>query len=109
MSRPRPKCKICGKPCSSNGGGKWKTVCTLHHRARKLPYVSARGSVCERCGFIPENIGQLEVDHIDGNRKNNAITNLQTLCCNCHRLKTINNKDWNSGITVNIAIQGSLF
>lgn len=31
---------------------------------------------------------QLDVDHIDGNHSNNKLSNLQTLCANCHRLKT---------------------
>ncbi|OYW72998.1 MAG: hypothetical protein B7Z37_23290, partial [Verrucomicrobia bacterium 12-59-8] len=30
----------------------------------------------------------LEVDHIDGNHKNNDPSNLWTLCANCHREKT---------------------
>ena len=37
---------------------------------------------------------QLDIDHIDGNRENNDIINLQTLCANCHRLKTYESKDW---------------
>lgn len=44
--------------------------------------------VCECCGFIPEDMCQLDVDHIDGDHQNNCVTNLQTLCANCHRLKT---------------------
>jgi len=48
---------------------------------------------CFRCGFIPEDSCQLDVDHIDGNHKNNNLENLQTLCSNCHRLKTkLNNE-----------------
>ena len=31
---------------------------------------------------------QLDVDHIDGNHNNDEEVNLQTLCANCHRLKT---------------------
>lgn len=48
---------------------------------------------CENCGFIPEDRCQLDVDHIDGNHYNNNSENLQTLCANCHRLKTKTNKD----------------
>ena len=41
-------------------------------------------SVCAHCGFgIPD---VLEVAHIDGNRSNNAITNLVILCPNCHKM-----------------------
>lgn len=43
---------------------------------------------CERCGFIPEDVCQLDVDHIDGNHKNNDVSNLSVLCANCHRLKS---------------------
>tara|TARA_B100000131_G_C18003541_1_gene567485 strand:- start:463 stop:1017 length:555 start_codon:yes stop_codon:yes gene_type:complete len=38
--------------------------------------------------------GQLQVDHKDGNHSNNEKDNLQTLCGNCHYLKTQKNKDW---------------
>ena len=49
---------------------------------------------CSMCGFVPEHLCQLDIDHIDGSRHNNDITNYQTLCANCHRLKTYKNKDW---------------
>ena len=32
---------------------------------------------------------KIEVDHIGGNKKNNAIENLQVLCVWCHRAKTL--------------------
>ena len=50
--------------------------------------------MCEHCGFLPNHSSQLEVDHIDGNHYNNEFNNLQTLCANCHRLKTHINRDW---------------
>lgn len=40
---------------------------------------------CSLCGFIGKNC-QLDYDHIDGNHKNNKISNLRVLCANCHRL-----------------------
>lgn len=55
---------------------------------KKRPYLVHRKDKCRRCGFIPENDCQLTVDHIDRNRNNNSVGNLQTLCHNCHNLKS---------------------
>lgn len=56
-------------------------------------YTIYKKDCCEKCGFIPEDRCQLDVDHIDGDHTNNALHNLQTLCANCHRLKTRQNKE----------------
>lgn len=63
-------------------------------RNKKVPYTKYKDTKCAYCNFIPLHECQLDVDHIDGNHKNNSIDNLQTLCANCHRLKTYTNKDW---------------
>lgn len=54
----------------------------------KSALVQTRGHKCESCGLtewksqpIP-----LELEHIDGDNKNNTKENLQLLCCNCHAL-----------------------
>lgn len=49
--------------------------------------------VCEQCGFVAEHRCQLDLDHKDGNALNHKQENLQTLCANCHRLKTLKAKD----------------
>ena len=49
------------------------------------------GEINKTTGKIP-----LEVDHIDGNYKNNEISNLRLLCPNCHSL-TSNYKSLNKG------------
>lgn len=95
----RPSCKICGRPAKSsgiqNGKRKWKNVCACCHDAKyKAPWKMQRGKVCEFCGFIPVNSCQLDIDHKNGNKEDNSEANLQTLCANCHRLKTFLNKDW---------------
>jgi len=42
--------------------------------------------------------GQLQVDHKDGKHTNDDKDNLQTLCGNCHYLKTQKNKDWENKV-----------
>ncbi len=65
-----------------------------HHKtydiSRSVPpkYRRHKEGACARCGFEPEHSCQLDVDHVDGDHKNDDPANLQTLCANCHRLKT---------------------
>lgn len=61
---------------------------------RKFPYKTHKIGFCELCGFLPKHACQLDVDHIDGNHLNNELSNLQTLCANCHRLKTAQQLGW---------------
>ena len=51
---------------------------------------------CSQCGLVLwfDKELPLELDHIDGNHKNEDASNLQTLCANCHRLKTYLEKDY---------------
>jgi len=42
--------------------------------------------ICNHCGYDVE-VRILEVHHIDGDRKNNAIHNLEILCPNCHTVE----------------------
>ena len=56
-------------------------------------YRKFKKETCERCGFVPEHRCQLDVDHVDGNHFNNDLNNLQTLCANCHRVKTYINRN----------------
>ena len=66
-------------------------------------YKRYRKEFCEntdgRIGFtctasIIEPRLQLDVDHKNGDSANNEPENLQTLCKNCHSVKTNWNRDW---------------
>lgn len=99
----RPLCKVCSKNLvklkyTRKDGSKYYTEkccsCTklgrrsnYNHTYRRKAFVYYE-KVCMRCGFVPEHVCQLDVDHIDGDKKNNDLENLQILCSNCHRLKT---------------------
>ena len=85
LNKFHPYCGNCQKKLYGKG-----VRASINKRidAVKRPYRKYVKSFCEQCGFIPEHICQLDVDHIDKNHKNNAPENLQTLCANCHRLKT---------------------
>lgn len=77
----------------SKGRDVYRNVCNRCHRNGRLH----KGSQCQACGFVAVDRIQLDIDHIDGNRGNNDPSNLQTLCANCHRLKTKRNMDGSYG------------
>jgi ribosomal protein L37E len=95
MDKPRRLC-ACGRVASSKGydsrgNRRWNKKC---ERCRFHAYRHFKKDFCELCGFVAVHASQLDIDHIDGNHSNNDESNLQTLCANCHRLKTHLNKDY---------------
>jgi hypothetical protein len=54
------------------------------YRERAMRYYGAK---CQSCGYDQDH-RMLDVDHIDDDRLNNNISNLQVLCVWCHALKT---------------------
>ena len=60
-------------------------------RTRNLSYrkfaLRNKEHACVRCGYS-EHIELLDIDHIDSNRINNSLDNLQVLCVMCHAIKT---------------------
>ena len=47
---------------------------------------------CSRCGFIPLDKCQMDRHHINGDKKDNRIENIEVMCANCHRLVTFTEK-----------------
>ena len=69
-----------------------KPVKVKYHRFKKMFCENQDGRLGFVCNYEIKILSQLELDHIDGNPYNN-VNNHQTLCCNCHKFKTITNKD----------------
>ena len=88
-------CK-CGNVQTSAGRYKGRQIFHRYcHSCKENKYRNyKKKSFCEECGFIAKHQMQLDIDHIDGNHKNEDESNLQTLCANCHRLKTYMKKDY---------------
>lgn len=61
---------------------------TSYKLKHKLFQDSIKEEKCECCGIIEWNgeKAPLQLHHIDGNRYNNVLENLQILCANCHCL-----------------------
>lgn len=112
---PRGVCRVCGKSthslsrqyCSSeclsmSKRPQWysdwldgqfnPTRPSGAHPAQRLrqDLLRIRGAKCEQCGWDKLNPvtkqSPIEMDHIDGDRSNNFISNLRLLCPNCHSL-----------------------
>lgn len=108
FQKPQPNCKLCNNLAhfrrkSKLGFNQYHPYCAscIKENKKKYKYEPKPRSyrkhlkeTCECCGFKPIHTCQLDIDHRDGNHKNNDIKNLQTLCANCHRLKSYLNKDY---------------
>lgn len=54
---------------------------------RKLYAAGLKKEVCEECNQLPEWNGKklvLQLDHVNGNNRDNRIENVKILCPNCH-------------------------
>jgi hypothetical protein len=72
-------------PNFKDGNGSYRRRAIRHY---ELKCANSACPLEENKIQIPEQL--YEVDHIDSNRKNSKVTNLQILCIFCHRTKTLN-------------------
>ena len=64
------------------------TFCTSSKLRKRLIEEGIKGEICEECGNTQwrGNPIPLDLHHLDGDRFNNSLENLQILCKNCHAL-----------------------
>lgn len=87
---------FCGRECkerlqSGENHPKWVNGYGTYRRRtiEKYGYNCISGVNCPLMGIKLPKFA-FDVDHKDGNRKNNKLENLQVLCILCHRKKTMN-------------------
>lgn len=86
-------------PKSKYGFRKYISTCSSCTKKKYNLYknrpIDIKKPHCERCGFFGIDPCQLDIHHKDRNHLNNEISNLETLCSNCHRLEHKNEyKTW---------------
>lgn len=72
---------------ASNQGKEFKDFDSLHNnRSIKKRLINEYGNTCQKCSLSVWNDLPitLELEHIDGNNRNNFKENLLLLCPNCH-------------------------
>ena len=103
-SRKEKPCIVCGalilagankKTCSRTCANKNRAgICysgrapkdkVKTQRILKVRLFTLKGKQCWRCGFSISQV--LVVHHIDRNRNNNSLKNLEILCPNCHAME----------------------
>ncbi len=108
--REKP-CIICGKPvlaglnkktCSRSCSNKLRIGTHYHggysrskvknYQSLKMRLIAQRGKKCERCGYGKLEI--LQVHHVNKDRNNNELSNLELICPNCHYEEHLLQKSW---------------
>ena len=71
---------------SKDNNPNWQNGSTTYRKHGLHVY----GAKCNRCNY-DKNTAALIVHHIDRDRKNNDLSNLEVLCCNCHAIEHYTN------------------
>lgn len=92
LAPPSKQRKYCSRKCkevhmSADGAGPKPAHCRDGRHQYRTRAFKTHGALCVICGYN-EDERMLDVDHIDGDRTNNKIENLQPLCVWHHAAKT---------------------
>lgn len=91
---------FCSRNCKDLGQRLSEGIVEIHpeHYGKDVPKYgyrkiafSEKPRICERCGFDKDE-RILHVHHIDRDRENNRLENLEILCLNCHTMEHLEEK-----------------
>lgn len=86
IPKGRTRCSRCLREYRREGRARGKTGTrgsSTQWRQQRAKALLRDGRHCVKCG----SDDRLEVDHIDNNPRNDSMTNLMTLCYQCHHDK----------------------
>lgn len=96
MAKKRGICEHCNEnpqePNRAKNRTNYRRFCASCYTKRKKKKYNPeykRKDFCEACGDRPLIPQLLQMDHLDGNSKNNDLKNYWTLCVTCHQIKSI--------------------
>jgi len=78
----------CCRRCKQNASAvrNYGSRMNSNDKKKYLLYKEIKTNVCCVCGFIADDLSQIDIHHRDGNHHNNTTDNLVSVCANCHRL-----------------------
>ena len=104
----RPKCVNCNisfaKPngISKHGFKKWHKYCTDCAKAISNKKIPMKNTMCIECGFVPEDLIQLDIAYRDLNPNNKSPQNILTVCANCSRLRNKKIREGNKQMDMSV-------
>jgi|TARA_R110000822_G_scaffold75654_1_gene181987 hypothetical protein len=107
----RPKCSSCiisyAKPNGISKGGfqKWHKYCVSCAKAlynKKITHLKYKTTTCVECGFVPEDLIQLDIAYKDLNPQNKSKNNIVTVCANCNRLRRKKIREGNKQLEMSV-------
>jgi hypothetical protein len=97
---------------------KWKQACAYHRGVGKPSFdlwklshgcSNKDGHHGFRCTSTITSAGQIDINHIDGNKRNTDASNIECLCKVCHAQVTVDNRHYQNRYINEVILDPNLF